>query len=43
MGGLAFMLSGRESLLPLPATGASRVSLGLALFAVNVLRNVRVT
>lgn len=40
MVGLGFMLNGQDSLLPVVAAGASLVLLGLALFAVNVLRNI---
>jgi hypothetical protein len=41
MGGLALMLSGTEAAFPLTAGGASAVLIGLALFALNVLLNVR--
>jgi len=40
---LGLLLSGREALVPLVAGSAIVVLLGLAIFAVNVLMNVRTT
>ena len=41
MAGLAAMLTGTEAALPVTAGGATVVLVGLALFALNVLLNVR--
>lgn len=41
MGGLALMLSGTEAAFPLTAGGASGVLVGLGLFALNVLLNIK--
>lgn len=41
MVGLGFLLTGKESAVPIVAASASAVLLGLALFAANVLLNVK--
>jgi len=41
MAGLAMVLTGTEGALPVVASGASAVLIGLALFAMNVLINVK--
>jgi hypothetical protein len=41
MAGLAAMLTGTDAALPVTAGGATTVLVGLALFALNVLLNVR--